>query len=186
MFCLLLKHTLKIQKVWAASGLKVPCGVRSPFWDYLRAGCYSWGKIWGRNTWMLDTAVRKSRLEALISCKCVPKMTLQGEEKASQAQFLVGAEQPLDFPLHSGFFFFNSFLSVTIHSGSNPSSCPREGCPRSNTLASFGSVKTRGPQAKHLSWRPSKLFGFPMPKMRDGFLSVMPCLGGKGFGTQDS
>lgn len=40
-FCLLLKHTLKIQKVRATSGLKVPYGATSQFWDYLRAECYS-------------------------------------------------------------------------------------------------------------------------------------------------
>lgn len=33
-FCLLLKHTLKIQKVATTSGLKVPYGATSPFWDY--------------------------------------------------------------------------------------------------------------------------------------------------------
>lgn len=57
--------------------------------------------------------VRKSRLEALISCKSVSKMTFQGEEKNNYAQFLVGAEQPLDFLLHSVFFspFFLSLFS---------------------------------------------------------------------------
>lgn len=35
---------------------------------------------------MLDTAVKKSRLEALISYKSIPKMTFQGEEKNNEAQ----------------------------------------------------------------------------------------------------
>lgn len=41
-------------------------------------------------------------------------MTFQGEEKTNQAWFLVGAELPLDFLLHSSFFL--SFLSVISQS----------------------------------------------------------------------
>lgn len=135
---------------------------------------------------MLDDAVRKSRLEALISCKSLSKMTFQGEEKPVRLRFLYVQNSLLISFFTVFFFFFLSFLSITIQSGPNPSSFPREGCPKSNTHASFGSVKTKGPQAKHLSLRPSKLFRFPMPKMKDGFLSVMLCLGGKGLGTQES
>lgn len=45
-------------------------------------------------------------------------------------------------------------------------------------------VETKGPEAKDLGLRCSKLFR--LPELKDGSLSVMLHLGGKGFGTRDS
>lgn len=89
---------------------------------------------------------------------------------------LVGAEQPLDF-LHPVIFFLSLFNEGLILLYA-----PRRAAPSSVLVP----VETTGSLAKDVSLRPSQFFRLPVPEMKDGSLSVMLCLGRKGFGTRDS